>query len=405
MAVSAPGAHLVVLDPPWASVDRAAARLAAALADAGVPIVARSLVEHDEAGLAGLLGAGGPLTVVVGGGDLARRALARATGLRLVLSERMLAALRAAAARRDRPLERRDERLALLPEGAEVWVAPGSEPGWGVRAEGRAFAVLPRAAAVDALLDHLLPFVQVHVAGHGAAVTRVLRVTGLSPAEVEERLGPGPAGVETAVLPAEAEVWVRLRARGATPAAARQALAAAEAAAAARLGEDCYGRDDDTLEQVVGRLLAERKLTLSVAESCTGGLLGHRVTNVPGSSAWFERGVTVYSNRAKQDLLGVPEAVLRAHGAVSAACAEAMARGIAGASGTPCALAITGIAGPEGGTPAKPVGTVFVGLAFAGAVASRRFRFAGDRAAVKWQSAQAALDLLRRRLLAEPAPA
>jgi nicotinamide-nucleotide amidase len=149
---------------------------------------------------------------------------------------------------------------------------------------------------------------------------------------------------------------------------------------------------------VVGRLLSAHGLTLSVAESCTGGLLGHRLTNVSGSSAYFERGVVVYSNRAKQELLGVPDDLLRAHGAVSGPCAEAMARGICERSGSACGLAVTGIAGPDGGTPQKPVGTVFVGVAVAGNVTSRRFRFAGDREAIKWQSAQAALDLLRRSL-------
>src|SRR5438552_17384527 len=121
-----------------------------------------------------------------------------------------------------------------------------------------------------------------------------------------------------------------------------RSLVEADAAIVAMLGEDCYGRDGDTLELVVGRMLLERRLTLAVAESCTGGLLGHRLTNIPGSSAYFERGVLVYSNRAKEELLGVPEGVLRAHGAVSAPCAEAMARGVATLTSAPCALAVTG---------------------------------------------------------------
>jgi len=148
----------------------------------------------------------------------------------------------------------------------------------------------------------------------------------------------------------------------------------------------------------VGRRLKARGLTVATAESCTGGLVGHRLTNIAGSSAWFERGVVVYSNQAKQELLGVPEEILATHGAVSAPCAQAMARGICAAARTACGVAITGIAGPDGGTPQKPVGTVFIGIAVMGEVTSRRFRFAGDRAAVKWQSAQMALDMLRRRL-------
>ena len=158
------------------------------------------------------------------------------------------------------------------------------------------------------------------------------------------------------------------------------------------------------LESVVGRLLTERGLMVSVAESCTGGLLGHRLTGIPGSSRYFERGVIVYSNEAKEQLLGVPEPLLRAHGAVSAPVAEAMAAGICRIAGSACGLAVTGVAGPDGGSPAKPVGTVFIGCAApaaSGAVPTvevRHFRFAGGRDAVKWQSAQAALDLLRRAL-------
>jgi nicotinamide-nucleotide amidase len=219
--------------------------------------------------------------------------------------------------------------------------------------------------------------------------------------DLEERLVDwlGREGdVSVVVMPAEGEAWVRLRARGATLAEADEALAAAEAEIAAALGPDCWGRDADTLEQVVGAMLARRGLSLAVAESCTGGLLGHRLTSVSGSSAYFERGVIVYSNDAKMDLLGVPEAILRAHGAVSAETAEAMARGICAIARTPCGVSITGIAGPDGGTPAKPVGTVFIGLAVRDQVVSRRFRFSGDRASVKWQSSLMALDMLRRTL-------
>jgi len=149
-------------------------------------------------------------------------------------------------------------------------------------------------------------------------------------------------------------------------------------------------------------LLRERGLSVSVAESCTGGLLGHRLTNIAGSSAYFERGVVVYSNRAKQELLGVPDVVLRAHGAVSAQTAEAMARGVCERTGSACGIAVTGIAGPDGGSDAKPVGTVFIGVDVSGAVACKRFLFRGDRVGVKWQSSQMALDMLRRRLLEIP---
>ena len=137
---------------------------------------------------------------------------------------------------------------------------------------------------------------------------------------------------------------------------------------------------------------------LAVAESCTGGLVGHRITGMPDSSEYFERGVMVSSDLAKQEMLGVDEAILRTHGAVSAPCAEAMARGVSTRAGAACGLSITGNAGPDDGTPTKPVGTVFIGLAVDGTVTSRRFRFDGDRTSVKWQSSVMALDMLRRAL-------
>jgi nicotinamide-nucleotide amidase len=334
-----------------------------------------------------------------------RRAVARQAGLRLVLSERMLASLEETWRRRDRPLARRDDRPALLPQGALVWSAPDAEPAWALTADGRAFAVVPRGGA-GSHEAQLTAFAQAHAAGRTITV-RTLRVVGPTLAEVGERLadwlGPGAAeAVEVTTLGAEGEVWVRLRARGLTPSAAADALAAAESRIVERLGADCYGRDADDLERVVGRLLVERGLVLAVAESCTGGLLGHRLTSVPGSSRYFERGVMVYSNRAKSELLGVSADVLRSHGAVSAPCAEAMAAGVRRLSGSDCSVAITGIAGPDGGTPEKPVGTVFIGLAVGDRVTAHRFQFPGDRAAVKWQSAHMALDLLRRRLLGSP---
>ncbi len=192
---------------------------------------------------------------------------------------------------------------------------------------------------------------------------------------------------------------VRLVARGSSRQAALGELALVETDVRSALGVDCYGSDGDTLEAVVGGLLIERALTVSLAESCTGGLLGHRLTNVPGSSRYFERGLIAYSNRAKEELLGVPSALLAAHGSVSAAVAEAMAAGACRAGGSRCGLAVTGIAGPDGGTPAKPVGTVFIAAASPSGLEVRSFRFRGGRDAVKWQSAQSALDMLRRALL------
>jgi len=405
MAVTS-GVRLVAIGPPLALVDDDAAAVVTALAAGGVSVESRTLVEEDEAALERALTPATTLTVILAGpggstGDVVRRVLARATGTRLALNDRMLAALEAQHRRRDRPLPRRDERLALLPQGAVVWT--DGEPAWALEGDAAAWVVLPRGGLGPATVDSLVDFARARLGRAGAVATRTLRTAGVALGDVEMRLapwlGPGEGGdVAVTAAPTDGEVWVRLRARGATAEAAAVALAAAERDVAHALGADCYGRDGESLEQVVGRHLVARGLTLAVAESCTGGLVGHRLTGIAGSSAFFERGVVVYSNRAKQELLGVSEEILRVHGAVSRPCAEAMVRGICERAGAPCGLAITGIAGPDGGTPTKPVGTVFIGVAVPGAVEALHFRFPGSRAAVKWQSSQVALDMLRRRL-------
>lgn len=153
------------------------------------------------------------------------------------------------------------------------------------------------------------------------------------------------------------------------------------------------------LEEEVGELFRKRQFTLGVAESCTGGLICHRLTNVPGSSDYFERGVVVYSNRAKVELLDVPSALIEARGAVSQEVAEAMARGIRTLARSDLGVAVTGVAGPGGGSPTKPVGTVFMAVAWPAGTRCEAYRFSGDRQAVKAQAAEAALVLLRRHLL------
>jgi nicotinamide-nucleotide amidase len=408
--MTAPSAQVVTVGAAPGAMAAPGSEVAAILGAAGIPVGSRVLIEDDEAALEHALRTELPLTVIVGGvtgsaGDIVRRAIARIVGSRLVLNERVLRALEDHYVGHERPLPRRAERLALLPQGATVWLSDEGEPAWLVEAGARLLVAVPHgAAAVTSLQRHVVPALRERFAGRGVVVVRSLRTTGVSLADIEDRLVEwlGKEGeVAVSTVPADGEVWVRLRARGASAADAETAIGEVEAAVTKALGEDCYGRDADSIEQVLGRLLSERQLTVSVAESCTGGLLGHRLTSIAGSSAYFERGVIVYSNRAKQELLGVSEAILRAHGAVSGPCAEAMAAGITRMSGSACGLAITGIAGPDGGTPAKPVGTVFIGVAVGDRAVAHHFRFAGERAAVKWQSSQAALDLLRRRLLRE----
>jgi len=373
----------------------------------GVLVVSRQVVDASEAALEsalrGALDAKGLVLVLAkpGGsdGELVPRVIGRLTGARLVLNERRLASIEGSFARRGKAMPRRLDRLALLPRGAEL--LGDDVQGWSLAGKHGTLLVLPLDAPnLQQLVSESARTLPIVPGGDGQ-VLRVLLATGLSAADAEERLGRwlGKEGeVSVSCAPVEADVHVRLLARGATRALAAAALQPVEAEVRAALGVDCYGQDDDLLESVVGRLLLDRGLTVSVAESCTGGLLGNRLTNIAGSSRYIERGVIVYSNRAKEELLGVPEDLLRAHGAVSEPVARAMAEGVCRISGSPCGLAVTGIAGPDGGSAEKPVGTVYIGCATPEGIEVRRCRFDGDRVAIKWQSSQTALDMLRRRL-------
>ncbi|HEX5528339.1 MAG TPA: nicotinamide-nucleotide amidohydrolase family protein, partial [Methylomirabilota bacterium] len=354
-----------------AADDPAGLLVARALQADGVPVASRQVVDEDETAveeaLRGALEAASLVVVLAhpggSGGEVVRRALSRLTGSRLVLNDKMLALLENDFARRGQAMPRRLDRLALLPQGAVLWPGAG-EPAWVLESKRAVVAVLPAGSAgLASLVDqHLRPLARQRSGAGESTVLRTLHTTGLAPAEAEERLGRwlGPDGpVAVSCLQVDGDVWVQLRARAASRAAAEAALAPIEREVREALGPDCWGQDEETLEAVVGRLLLDRRLTVSMAESCTGGLVGHRLTNVAGSSRYVERGVVVYSNQAKEQLLGVPEDLLRAHGAVSAPVAEAMAAGICRISGSPCGISVTGIAGPDGGTPAKPVGTVF----------------------------------------------
>jgi nicotinamide-nucleotide amidase len=205
--------------------------------------------------------------------------------------------------------------------------------------------------------------------------------------------------ISATILASLGQIELHLSACCAARADTEAALDAAVEQVRGALGLHVYSTDGRGLEEVVGAMLAERTLTIAVAESCTGGLIASRLTDVPGSSRYVERGIVSYSNLAKTELLGVPEEMLKAHGAVSEPVAKAMAEGIRSRSGVDIGIGVTGIAGPDGGTAEKPVGMVCIAAASAGREAIRTFRFVGGREMVKFQASQAALDMVRRMLL------
>ena len=276
---------------------------------------------------------------------------------------------------------------------------PGGRPTWLVMLPGPPRELRPMfTEAVLPLLHRIGP------AGDGY-LCRTIRTTGLPESGVQARLstplrGLVGGGLEVGYCAQPGRVDVRLAARGD---AAAGLLEAAEKLVRAELGEAVFGTGDDELEAVVVGLLTGRRETLAVAESCTGGLLAHRLTNVPGASAVFLAGWVTYSNQAKRDCLGVSADTLAGHGAVSEAVAREMAEGARARAGATYALAVTGIAGPSGGSPAKPVGTVFLGLAgpFT-TVVEHRFN-PWDRETFKQVTTQQALDMVRLRLVGSQA--
>jgi nicotinamide-nucleotide amidase len=233
-------------------------------------------------------------------------------------------------------------------------------------------------------------------------VRRMMRVAGMGESAVDEKIAPIYTQFEnpqTTILFNQSEIEIHFTARGRTEKEAEALLDRLSEQIEERLGNSVFSFAGESMEEVVGLKLSVGGYTLSVAESCTGGLLAQRITEVPGSSKYFIEGVVAYANEAKMNSLGVEPILLLEHGAVSAPVAEAMAEGIRKRSGTDFGLAITGIAGPDGGTEEKPVGLVYIALADDNTTEHRKLKLPGDRQLIRWRASQAALDLLRRRLI------
>ncbi|MBE3597708.1 MAG: competence/damage-inducible protein A [Limnochordaceae bacterium] len=397
-------------------VDTNAAYLARTLSAVGYDAHFRQTVgdNYQRAVEAVSLALGRSDVVLVSGGlgptedDVTREVVAGAAGVPLELSAEALDQVEAYFRRLGREMLASQRRQALVPRGSRVIPNPvGTAPGFAWEGDGRAIIALPGVPAeLEAMTrSWVVPYLQERArrAGQsGVILSRVLRVTGPGEAAVEQALQDllhGRSNPTVATYAGTGEVHVRITARAPDEEAARALLAPVEREALRRLRDAVYGFDDQTLESVVVDLLRRASARLAVAESCTGGLVGDRLTNVPGVSECLVEDLVVYSNEAKMRHLGVDARILSEHGAVSEPCALAMARGVAARAAADLGLAITGIAGPGGGTPTKPVGLVYLAVAGRGGTRVERHVFGGDRIQVKRRSAQAALDLLRRFLL------
>ena len=344
--------------------------------------------------------------------DLTRDAIAGLLGKRLNEDPAVLARITGYFSALQRPMPERVRVQAMVPEGASVLpnqngTAPGlamelrpnpfrpdGSPGWLVMLPGPPRELRPLFTdSVAPLLRHALPLEDVFVC-------RTLRTTGIGESLAEHQIGRQlqalvPHGLEPGYCARPGQVDVRLAARGPR---AEELVKEAEAIVRDRLGPFIYGVEEEELETTIIRRLTELKQTLALAESCTGGNIAHRLTNVPGASVVLRAGVVAYSNEAKTRFLGVRPETLAKHGAVSEAVAWEMAEGARSATGADYAISVTGIAGPDGGTPAKPVGTVFIGLAGPFETKVQPHRNPYDRETFKQVTAQQAMDLLRRSL-------
>ncbi len=336
--------------------------------------------------------------------DVTREIVAEWLGLELVHDGEIMSAIEARFARRAMQMSPRNRRQAQRPREATVlWNHHGTAPGlyfppvgMGGQAMSPHIFLLPGPPRELKPMfdDGVLPVLEKLLPARPAFALRSYRIAGMGESGVEELVGEPllALGLEVGYCARPGEVDLRLI-------GGPELLARAEEIVAEKLGGHVVSRDSEELEEVVVDLLTERGETLAIAESCTGGFVAHRVTNVPGASAVFMQGFVTYANEAKTRALGVDAALIRAHGAVSREVAAAMAEGARTAAGVDHALATTGIAGPGGGSEAKPVGTVFIALATKlGPTVVERHRFQHERETFKNLTAQTALDLLRRRL-------
>ena len=393
--------------------------IADALAAIGIEVRFKTIVGDDQSDIAGVLTTAcrrAGIVIMTGGlgptvDDCTREAIAAVTGFRLARRKEAFEGMRARLAQWGRTPNKGQLRQALIPSTATVLPNPvGSAPGFAIAWKGAHIVALPgvpsemKAMMEQSVVQLLVARLDRSAQARPHPITRVIFHTwGLPESDVDAKLQGliqkrTPIALGLLASPTGVLVSLTTKAHQSIKEPVLQSLAEG---VRTRLREWIYAEGQETLEEVVGRLLRRQKLTVAVAESCTGGLIGYRLTQVPGSSAYVDRGALCYSNQAKTDMLGVPVRLIEQHGAVSREVAEAMARGMRDRAGVSVALSVTGIAGPGGATETKPVGLVYIGLNGSnGDVTSKECRFHGDRSMIRQRAAQAALDVLRRWLIA-----
>jgi nicotinamide-nucleotide amidase len=336
--------------------------------------------------------------------DRTREAVADLLSRKLELNEGVLRHIQELFRRFGRVMPEINRRQAMVPEGATVIPNPrGSAPGLWIEASGHIVILLPGVPSeLRAMFDQEVRPRLTRLGHDERLFTRDLRITGLPESEVEQRVSPLYAlypDTETTILASPPGIQLHPRVWSRDPAQANQILDEMVKRMALALGEHLYSTEGEAMEEVVARALTENRATIAVAESCTGGLLAERLTNIPGSSVYFLGGVVCYSNELKSALVDVPAELIESKGAVSPEVALALADGIRKRTGATIGVGVTGIAGPGGGTPEKPVGLVHIGIADERGPRERRFQFPGDRERIRMHASQTALDSVRRYFL------
>lgn len=338
--------------------------------------------------------------------DRTRQAVAAVLGARLVFRRDILDKIRRRFESRGLTMPASNRRQAWVIEGAEVLENPhGTAPGLWLKKGSRIIILLPGPPSELKPMVENLVWPRLKEFGEIRVLRSVIRITGAGESLVEDLIRTVykslPSGLQLITLAAPADVQIRLEmpVRVGRPGADERAFNRVKARIIRLLGNLVYSAEGKSLEQVIGEKLRAAGWTLACAESCSGGLLANRITNIPGSSDYFLEGIVTYSNRSKNLELGVPEELIAEKGAVSEEVARAMAEGMRKKSGADFALSTTGIAGPGGGNQDKPVGLVYVGLAFPGGSTVTRNLFRGSREQIKFQATQKALDMLRLKLI------
>jgi len=338
--------------------------------------------------------------------DITRNAFVQYFKTELLHNDEVLEDIKSMLKRRGREMKKTHEDQAMVPKIADVIRNEnGTAPGYWIEKNNKIFIVMPGVPyeMKSMMNNYVIPKLFEKMGTPKEFIKKVtLQTTGLPESVVAERLGDINEllhGAQLAFLPNQYGVRLRLTVKSSLEDEANNHLLEIEQKIRSVVGRYIYGRDDDNLEDVVGRLLKERELRIAVAESCTGGGLADRITNINGSSKYFERGIVTYSNAAKVELLKVDEDVMMEKGAVSAEVAMQMAEGIKSTSGADIGVSLTGIMGPTGGVTDKPVGTVYIGYCDDKVCTAKRFQFGEDRILNKNRSTQAALEMVRRSLL------